>query len=72
VHKSRGCPFWGPERGYNRGTNMKNIPLTNQWPECIDIWYEATLGKVIQVCANKDSGVINGPTPRKGPKRGNF
>jgi len=40
-------PFWGPERGYNRGNlgYLKNIPLTNQWPECIDIWYEATLGQ---------------------------
>jgi len=35
-------PFWGPERGYNRGNfgYLKNIPLTNQWPEYIDIWYE--------------------------------
>jgi len=24
---------------------LKNIPLTNQCPECIDIWYEATLGQ---------------------------
>jgi len=40
-------PFWGPERGYNRGNfgYLKNIPLTNQWPECIDIRYEATLGQ---------------------------
>jgi len=36
-------PFWGPERGYNQGNfwYLKNIPLTNQWPVCIDIWYEA-------------------------------
>jgi len=42
-------PFWGPERGYNRdnfGYMNKNIPLTNHWPECIDIWYEASLGQV--------------------------
>jgi len=39
--------FWGPERGYNTGNfgYLKNIPLTNQWPECIVIWYEATLGQ---------------------------
>jgi len=38
-------PFWGPERGYNRGNvgYLKTIPLTNHWPECIGIWYEATL-----------------------------
>jgi len=36
-------PFWCPEREYNRGNfgYLKMIPLTNQWPECIDIWYEA-------------------------------
>jgi len=28
--------------------------------------------KEIQICANKVPGVINAPTPRKGPKRGNF
>jgi len=33
-------PFSGPERNFGY---LKNIPLTNQWPECIDIWYEATL-----------------------------
>jgi len=40
-------PFWGPERGYNRGNlgYLKYIPLTNQWPECIGIWYEAILGQ---------------------------
>jgi len=39
-------PFWGPERDYNMGNfrYLKNIPLTNQWPEWIDI-YEATLGQ---------------------------
>jgi len=37
-------PFWVPEGGYNKGIS-KNIPLTNQWPECIDIWYEATFRK---------------------------
>jgi len=39
--------FWGPERGYNRGNfgYLKNIRLTNQWSECIDIWYEATVGQ---------------------------
>jgi len=40
---------------------MKNIPLTNQWSECIDIWYEALpWDKEIQVCENKVPGVING------------
>jgi len=41
------APFWGPERDYNRGNfgYLKNIRLTNQWPECIDIWYEANLGQ---------------------------
>jgi len=41
------CPFWGPDRGNNRGNcrYLKNIPLTNQWPECIAILYEATLGQ---------------------------
>jgi len=40
-------PFWGPDRGYNWENfgYLKNIPLTNQWPECIDILYEATLGQ---------------------------
>jgi len=40
-------PFWGPKRGYNRGNfgYLKNIPLTNQWTECIDIWYEVTMGQ---------------------------
>jgi len=35
--------FCGPERGNNRGNfgYLKNIALTNQWPECIDIWCEA-------------------------------
>jgi len=34
-------PFWGPKRGYNKGNiwYLKNIPLTNQCPKCIDIWY---------------------------------
>jgi len=60
-------PFSGPDRGYNRGNfgYLKNIPLTNQCPECIDIWYEALpWDKKIRVCANKVPGVINGPTPR--------
>jgi len=41
------APFWGPERDYNRIKfgYLKNIPLTNQWPECIDIWYEENLGQ---------------------------
>jgi len=40
-------PFWGSERSYNRRNfgHLKNIPLTNQLSECIDIWYEATLGQ---------------------------
>jgi len=40
-------PCWGPERDYNRGNfwYLTTIPLTNHWPECIDIWYEATLGQ---------------------------
>jgi len=40
-------PFWGPERGYDRGNFgcLKTIPLTNHGPKCIDIWYEATLGQ---------------------------
>jgi len=61
----RAGPFWGPETGYNRGNfgYLKNIPLTNQLPKCIDIWYEALpWDKEIQVCANKVPGVINGPT----------
>jgi len=56
-----------PERGYNRGNcgYLKNIPLTNQRPKCIDIWYEALpWDKDIQICANKVPGVINGPAPR--------
>jgi len=30
-------PFWGPDRSYNMGNfgYLKNIPLTNQWSECI-------------------------------------
>jgi len=67
-------PFWGPERGYNRGNFgcLKNIPLTNQWPECTDIWYEATFGQRDSGLCNKVPGVRNGPTPRKGPKKGKF
>jgi len=60
-------PFWGPERGYNRGDfgYLKNTPLTNQWPKCIDIWYETLpWDKEIQVCANTVPGVINGLAPR--------
>jgi len=46
VSKSRGL-FWGPERGYTRWNcgYLKTIPLTKHWPDCIDIWYEATLGR---------------------------
>jgi len=57
-------PFWGPERGYNRGKfgYLKNIPLTNQWPKCIDTWYETLpWDKEIQDCANEVPGVIHGP-----------
>jgi len=60
-------PFWGPERGYNWENfgYMKNIPLTNQWPECIDIWYKVLPWDMeIHICANKVPGVINGPAPR--------
>jgi len=40
-------PFWGPDRGYNKGkfVYLKNIPLTNQWPEYIAILYDTTLGQ---------------------------
>jgi len=40
-------PFGGPDRHYNMGNfgYLKNIPLTNQWPECIDILYEVILGQ---------------------------
>jgi len=40
-------PFWWLERGYNVGNlgYLKNISLTSKWPECIDFWYEATLGQ---------------------------
>jgi len=36
-------PFWGLERGYNRGNfwYLKIFSVTNHWHECIDIWYEA-------------------------------
>jgi len=60
-------PFWDPETGYKSRYfgYLKNIPLTNQWPECIDIWYEALPWDTeIQVCANKVPGVISGPAPR--------
>jgi len=33
------CPIWG-NFGY-----LKTIILKNYWPECIDIWYEATFGQ---------------------------
>jgi len=44
-------PFWGPERDYNRekfwylniAETFTNL-LTNNWPECIVIWYESSLG----------------------------
>jgi len=47
VSKSRAGTFWGPESGYNRENlgHLKTIPLTNHRLECIDIWYEATLGQ---------------------------
>jgi len=56
------CPFWGPDRGYNRGNcgDLKNIALTNQWPECIDNCMKQPWHKEIQVCANKVPGVIRG------------
>jgi len=60
-------PFWGLGRQYNREFffYLKNIPLTNQCPECIDILYEALpWDKEIQVCANKVPGVINGSATR--------
>jgi len=39
-------PFWGQIRG-KRGKfckKFKNL-LINHWPECIDIWYGASLGQ---------------------------
>jgi len=42
VYTNQGAgPFWSPERGYSRGNfgYLKHIPLTNQWPECIDIMF---------------------------------
>jgi len=56
-----------PERGYNRGNfgYLKSIPLTNQWPECIDIWDEALpWDNEIEVGANIVPGVIKAPAPR--------
>jgi len=57
--------LWGPERGHNRGNFgcLKNIPLTNQRPECIDIWYEATFGQGDSSLCNKVPGV-----PERGQK----
>jgi len=58
-------PF-GAQKEATLGENLKNIPLTNKWPECIDIWYEALLwDKEILVCANKLPGVTNDPSPSK-------
>jgi len=33
--------FGAQKRGCNRGNF--GIPLANHWPECTDIWYEASL-----------------------------
>jgi len=67
-------PFWGPERGYNGGNfgYLKNVPLTNNSPNALIFGMKQPWDKEIQDCAIEVPGVINGPTPRKGRKRGNF
>jgi len=67
-------PFWGPERGYSRGNfgYLKNVPLTNNGPNILIFGMKQPWDKEIQVCATKVHRVINGPTPRKGPKGGLF
>jgi len=38
----------------------KTIPLAIHWLECIDIWYEASLGQRESTLPKKVPGVING------------
>jgi len=42
---------------------FKNRLLFNHWPECIDIWYRASMGEEIQVCLNEVPRVMYGPAP---------
>jgi len=63
-------PFWGPERGYNRG-NCGYLSQTNGLNALI-FGMKQPWDKEIQVCANKVPRVINGPTPRNWLKRGHF
>jgi len=44
----KGLAPFGAQKKATIGVNfgyLKTIPLTNHWPECIDIWYEATFGQ---------------------------
>jgi len=51
---------------------MKNIPSQTNGLNALIFGMKQPCDKEIQVCLNKAPGVINGPTPRRGPKRGNF
>jgi len=42
---------------------LKNL-LMNHWPEWIDIWFETSWGKGIQVCSIEVPGVTTGLAPR--------
>jgi len=57
----------GPRKRLQYGY-LKNIPLTNQWLNALIFGMKQPWDKEIQVCAKKVPGVINSPTPRKGPK----
>jgi len=52
--------IWKIFLSQTNGTNALIFSMKQPWD------------KEIQVCSNKVPGVINGPIPRKGPKRGIF
>jgi len=66
-------PFWGPEVTMGEILGIWKIFLSQtNGLNALIFGMKQPWDKKIQVCANKVPGVINGHTPRKGPKRGNF
>jgi len=63
-------PFWGPERGYNRGNigYLKNIPS----PNALIFGMKQPWDKEIKVCANKVPGGHKWLHSQKGAKKGEF
>jgi len=60
-------PFWGPERGYNRGNfgYLKKVFLSQTTgPNALIFGMTHHWDMEIHVCTNKVPGVINGPTLR--------